>query len=91
MDNNTKASVYVELDALANWNSQMNNINESAISILNSLVSTTKDLDEYWTSNIASGFLKDADELIQSATKCHNQMKDVAVFLTELAKVMDNQ
>lgn len=91
MDNNARASVYVELDELTNWNSQMNNINESAITILNSLVSTTKDLDEYWTSNIASGFLKDADDLIRSAKECHNQMKDVAVFLTELAKVMDNQ
>ena len=88
---NVGSSVYVDLDALTGWSSQFNQINEESISILNSLISTIGSLNDSWVGNIATGFINDSTEFVESIQRSHNDMKDVAVFLIDVVNTMNNQ
>ena len=85
---NSSTLVYVDLNALTSWNSQMTAINNDAITELNSLISAISDLKSYWEGNISAGFYNDSSELIQKAKICHNKMNDVPNFLIEVANAM---
>ena len=93
MSNNTESStaVYVEQDALANWSSQMNTINESAIAVLDSFTATVGQLENYWIGNSATGFLNASEKLMSRAKTYHNNMRSTSDFLLEVVKTMDSQ
>ena len=88
---NSSTLVYVDLNALIGWSSQMTAINNDAITELNSLISAISDLKCYWEGNIATGFYNDSSELIQKAKTCHNKMNDVPSFLIEVANVISKE
>lgn len=88
---NSDTAVYVETDALASWSSEMNSINENAVSTLESFESTIKDLDNYWQGNSADGFKNATTALITTAKNKHNSMKNVSAFLNEVIVAMQNQ
>lgn len=88
-NSNTGSDVYVKLDALTGWSSQINQINEESIAILNSLISTVGSLNDSWVGNIANGFIEDSSAFIESIQKSHNDMKDVAVFLIDVVNTMN--
>lgn len=90
-DKKSSTSVYVELDALANWSSRMNTINQEALSLLESLDSTIKDIDNYWVGSSATGFRNASDKLISNAKRCHNNMKDLPRLLDQVAATMDSE
>lgn len=93
MSENTTSStaVYVELDALANWSSQMDSINESALAVLDSINATVSQLENYWIGNSATGFLNASEKLMSRAKIYHNKMKSTSDFLNEVARTMDSQ
>lgn len=89
-DLNLSASVYVELDALTSWSSQITTINNEAMAELNSLISAISDLNSYWEGNIATGFNNDSSDLIMQAKKYHSKMIDVPNFLIEVANAISD-
>ena len=92
MDNtNSQTSVYVETDALYGWSTEMNSINESAISVIESFVTTLKELDNYWLGESATGFRTATDALMTTAKSYHNNMKNVSVFLNDVVATMENE
>ena len=93
MSNNVNLStaVYVELDALANWSTQMESINEQAISVLYTFTSTVQELENYWVGNSATGFLNASEKLMTRAKNYHNKMKSTSDFLIEVARTMENE
>lgn len=88
---NSSTAVYVELDALANWSSQMDSINESALAVLDSINATVSQLENYWIGNSATGFLNASEKLMSRAKTYHNKMKSTSDFLNEVARTMDSQ
>lgn len=92
MNNNiSQTSVYVDTDALSGWSSELNSINETAISVLDSFVTTLKELDNYWIGNSADGFKEATDALLTKAKSCHSNMKNVSAFLVDVATTMENE
>lgn len=85
MDN----KVYVDLNALADWGNQINNLNDGAMDILKSFESTLDDLDNYWKGNFATGFITDSTNFTGKAKKVHNTMKDVPKMLKEIIGIKD--
>lgn len=86
MDNN---KVYVDLNLLAEWGNQFNNLNNSALDILKSFESTIDDLDNYWKGNFATGFINDTTKFTGKARQIHNAMKDVPVMLKDIIVTKD--
>lgn len=93
MSNNTNSptAAYVELDVLNSWSSQMENINEQAIAVLDSFTTTVRELENYWMGNSATGFLNASEKLMTRAKIYHNKMKSTSNFLIEVARTMDSQ
>ena len=85
---NSATSVYVDINALNDWNSRFNRINEDSIESLNKLLSTINSLNGVWVGNIASGFMEDSTHFVQSIQKSHNDMKSVASFLIDVSNTM---
>ncbi len=91
MSNNSNTAVYVETDALANWSSNMESINNEAVAILDSFVATVHELESYWIGNSAKGFTEASEKLMTRAKDCHNRMKNTSDFLIEVARTVENQ
>ena len=91
MNNKNNTTVYVDFSALSSWNSKMNEINSSAITTLDSFISTTEELKDYWCGRSATGFLNSTKKLIDKAKSYHNEMKDVEEFLIKVINTMDSQ
>jgi len=88
---NPATAVYVELDALANWSTQMESINEQALSVLDTFTSTVQELENYWVGNSATGFLNASEKLMTRAKTYHDKMKSTSDFLIEVARTMENE
>ena len=84
-------AIYVEIDALVSWESEMNSINENASLILENFSTAIKDLDNYWHGNSAEGFKNATTALIAVAKNKHNSMKNVSAFLNEVIVSIQNQ
>lgn len=92
MDNslNSSSSVYVDLTALTNWSSQIKDINEQSILVLNNLLRDINDLETYWVGNLSKGFIDDSTSLIKNIQKSHNDMESVPVFLIDVVNTMND-
>lgn len=91
MNNKTDSSVYVDFAALNSWQSQMDQINGSAMDTLDSFISTVKDLKNSWCGNSAESFLTSSNNLINKAKSYHTEMRNVENFLTNVIETMDGQ
>lgn len=87
---NSATSVYVDINALNDWNSRFNRINEDSIESLRNLLSIINSLNDVWVGNIASGFMEDSTQFVQSIQKSHNDMKSVASFLIDVSNNMSS-
>lgn len=87
--NNESGQVYVDLNALADWATSINNLNDDALGILKSFEATLDDLDNYWKGNFATGFINDSTKFTNKAKGIHNSMKDVPVMLKDIMKIKD--
>ena len=87
---NSATSVYVDINALRDWNSRFNRINEESIESLSNLLSTINSLNDVWVGNIANGFMEDSTQFVQSIQKSHNDMKGVASFLIDVSNTMSS-
>ena len=85
----TNASIYVEIGALENWSSRMRKINEEALTILQSLDATIKEIDNYWVGTSATSFKNASDRLIRNAKRCHDNMKDLPRKIDQVAESVD--
>lgn len=88
---NMDVSVYVETTALVGWSSKMEEINSSAVEVLNKFKSTVGDLNDSWAGNSASGFLNASDTLINKAIAYHDEMANVEQFLIKVVNTMEEQ
>ena len=88
---NSQTSVYVETDVLYGWSAEMNSINESAISVLESFVTTLEELDNYWLGESATGFKNATNSLMTTAKSYHNNMKNVSAFLNDVVITMESE
>lgn len=85
------SSAYVEVNTLTDWSTKINEINESANSILDTLLVEIEGLNEYWEGNLANGFIKDSSERVLNIKKIHEDMKSVPHYLIDVINTMKNQ
>ena len=86
---NSGGKVYVDLDALADWGNQINNLNDDAMGILKGFESTIDDLDNYWKGNFAKGFIDESTKFTGKAKSVHNTMKSVPLMLKNIIDVKE--
>lgn len=89
--NDTKTAAYIETDALNNWNLELNRINSDSIDLLNSYLTTTKDLKNYMAGNVADGFINDVSTLLENTKNNHIKMHSIEEFLTLVIDTMSNE
>ena len=82
---------YIEKDALKGWGTQMTQLNNEAVDILNSIQQEVKNLNEYWKGHAAEGFTKVTDDLVLEGKNCHNKMKNIEKMLMEVVITAENQ
>lgn len=88
---NTGSTVWVETDSLSGWKVEMATINESAVNIINSIVNELSSLSDSWKGSAAEGFETTMENALNTIVGCHNEMKDLEVFLSTVAETMGNQ
>ena len=88
---NLDVSVYVETTALVGWSGKMEEINSSAVEVLNKFKSTVNDLNDSWAGNSATGFLNASEALIAKTISYHNEMASVENFLIKVVNTMEEQ
>ena len=88
---NVDVSVYVETTALVGWSSKMEEINSSAVEVLNKFKTTVGDLNDSWAGNSASGFLTASEALINKTIAYHDEMANVEQFLIKVVNTMEDQ
>ena len=87
----TGDNVFVDLDSLYNWRTQLDVINDESIEQLSKMLSTISSLEDSWEGNFASGFIEECSNMVKDAQKIHNDMKSVVdPLLTEVADVESN-
>lgn len=84
-------SEYVDLDALAIWKKNLNDINTSCLDYLDSFETKCLELKSVWSGNAATGFDENFNEQLLSAREHHNDLTDVNEFIKELAEIVSNQ
>lgn len=89
--NNSKTSVYIDIATLESWSSKMAEMNFEAKEILDSYLNTVNDLEHYMIGNVASGFIKDVNDVVTNAKNGHTQMQDIEKFLIEVINTMSAQ
>ena len=89
--NDSKASAYIEIDSLQEWNKRMNKINTEAKKLLESYLKTVSDLKEHMLGNVATGFINDTSSIVKNAKIGHKEMEDAENFLLEVVKLMSEQ
>ena len=91
MDNQTNTQVYVEVDALQTWQTQMQTLGDATEQALTNYENDIKKLDECWVGNAAEGFKKANDTLLTFARNYHNSMKETEQLLTTVVNTVSNQ
>jgi uncharacterized protein YukE len=90
MENSNK-DVYADLDMLLAWEKELQNINDSAIKVLDTLKGTIADLENYWIGNSAKGFTDASNKLLEHGKNCHTNMSEVSSFLVNVANTLEQQ
>ena len=87
--NMDSGNVYVDLNMLADWANQINNLNDDALGILKGVEAELDDLDNYFKGNFATGFINSSTNFVGKAKGVHNTMKGVPMMLKDIIRVKD--
>lgn len=82
---------YIEKDVLKAWGTQMTQLNNEAIDIMDSIHQEVKRLNDYWKGNAADGFTNTMNNLITDGKNYHNKMKNTEKMLIEIVVTAENQ
>ena len=91
MDNQSNTQVYVDIDALQTWQTQMETLGEATEQALTNYENDIKKLDECWIGNAAEGFKNANNSLLSFARNYHNSMKETEQLLTTVVNTVSNQ
>lgn len=81
-------TIYIEPEALTQWNTDMSAINTAALDELENFLTNVKSLEESWAGDSATGFLEDNDEFLTTVKSHHEEMKDVSQLLITVVETM---